>query len=250
MAASHTTIVVPCYNEGGRLEVSAFLEFAREHPSVRFLLVDDGSTDRTPAVLADLVSRAPEQFEWLRQPRNAGKAETVREGVLRAMAGGPRYVGYWDADLATPLREVPRFIAMLDAHPHLEACFGARVQLLGRVIERRAHRHYLGRVFATAASLTLGLPVYDTQCGAKLFRASRDVEDLFVRPFLTTWCFDVEVIARLAAQRRQSGRPGPRDIVYELPLDEWRDVAGSKVRPTDFFKAFAEILRIHREYLR
>jgi dolichyl-phosphate beta-glucosyltransferase len=250
MAASHTTIVVPCYNEGGRLEVSAFLEFAREHPSVRFLLVDDGSTDRTPAVLADLVSRAPEQFEWLRQPRNAGKAETVREGVLRAMAGGPRYVGYWDADLATPLREVPRFIAMLDAHPHLEACFGARVQLLGRVIERRAHRHYLGRVFATAASLTLGLPVYDTQCGAKLFRASRDVEDLFVRPFLTTWCFDVEVIARLAAQRRQSGRPGPRDIVYELPLDEWRDVAGSKVRPTDFFRAFAEILRIHREYLR
>jgi hypothetical protein len=71
--------------------------------------------------------------------------------------------------------------------------------MLGRDIRRSAFRHYAGRLFATFASLQLRLPVYDTQCGAKIFRATPEVVALFGRPFRLRWCFDVEVLSRFDA---------------------------------------------------
>jgi dolichyl-phosphate beta-glucosyltransferase len=245
----HTTIVVPCYNEAQRLDAQTFRDFAGAHPEVRFLFVNDGSTDDTGRLLQGLAQAEPGQFEYLEQPSNQGKAEAVRCGMLQAFEGGGRYAGYWDADLATPLTEVPRFVAALDAHPERELCFGARVQLLGRTIRRSSLRHYLGRVFATVASSMLQLPIYDTQCGAKLFRVSPPMAALFAERFCVNWTFDVEIIARLRRDRRAHGGSGPERVIYELPLDEWHDVAGSKVRPGDFVKALAEMLRIYRRYL-
>jgi hypothetical protein len=127
--------------------------------------------------------------------------------------------------------------------------FGARVRLLGRSIERSALRHYLGRMFATAASITLGLGIYDTQCGAKLFRASPAMQALFQEPFLTRWLFDVEILARLIHARRGTRLPQVEDIVYEFPLHEWHDVAGSKVRPGDFVRALFGLAMIYWHYL-
>ena len=242
-----TIIVVPCYNEARRLSVHAFRAFAAADPRVRFLFVDDGSTDETMQVLSRLVAAAPDRFQTIVQPANRGKAEAVRVGMLNAFDGGARYAGYWDADLATPLSEIPRFIDALDAHPEREICFGSRVQLLGREIQRRAFRHYVGRLFATAASLTVRLPVYDTQCGAKLFRVSPAMRALFAEPFLGRWTFDVEIIARMTQQCAGESRR-PYDLMYELPLDEWRDIDGSKVRPLDFFAALIELGLIRRRY--
>jgi dolichyl-phosphate beta-glucosyltransferase len=243
-----TTIVVPCFNEARRLSVDTFRAFATTEPRVRFLLVDDGSTDETARVLAGLEGGAPSRFRTIMLPSNRGKAEAVRAGMLSAFDSGSRYAGYWDADLATPLSEIPRFISTLDAHPQRDICLGSRVQLLGRAIQRRASRHYIGRLFATAASRTLSLPVYDTQCGAKLFRVAPSMRALFAQPFLGRWTFDVEIIARLTRQC-VTGDRRPCDVMYELPLDEWRDVDGSKVRPLDFLKALIELNRIRRRYL-
>jgi dolichyl-phosphate beta-glucosyltransferase len=171
-------------------------------------------------------------------PRNVGKAEAVRRGVLLAFDADPDYIGYWDADLATPLEAIPALCELLDARPDLEMVWGARVRLLGRAIERSPLRHYLGRMFATAASVVLGMGVYDTQCGAKLFRASPAIRSLFQKPFLTKWLFDVEILARLLQARRGTQLPRAEDIIYEFPLYEWHDVAGSKVKAWDFAKAF------------
>ena len=242
-----TTMVVPCYNEARRLPVDAFREFAAAEPRVRFLFVDDGSTDETSHVLSRLAAAAPDRVHAIVQRTNRGKAEAVRIGMLSAFASGGRYAGYWDADLATPLSEIPRFINVLDAHAERDICFGARVQLLGRAIHRRQHRHYIGRLFATAASLALRLPVYDTQCGAKLFRVSAAMHALFVEHFLGRWTFDVEIVARLAQQCARDGRR-PCDVIYELPLDEWRDIDGSKVHPLDLVTALIELGRIRRLY--
>ena len=242
-----TAIVVPCYNEAERLALDEYRKFSLVHPHVEFLFVDDGSRDRTLETLRALQERDPCHFHVLSLPSNRGKAEAVRRGMLYVLSNGARYAGYWDADLATPLAEIPRFIEVLSCGH--DACFGSRVRLLGRSIARSPARHYLGRIFATAASHILNLPVYDTQCGAKLFRASPHTRALFEEPFCVNWTFDVELIARMQtvfALDAQGLEASQR--IYELPLDEWRDVAGSNVKPTDFVKGIHELTRILYKY--
>ena len=242
-----TSIVIPCYNEEARLCAMDFERFAAEHSDVRFLFVDDGSTDATLDLLQEMASRCT-ALSVVSHSANLGKAEAVRRGLTEVFAAGAIYAGYWDADLATPLREIPRFVETLDSHPELEVLFGSRVQLLGRTIERKASRHYLGRIGATAISLALGLRVYDTQCGAKLFRVSSNSQALFAEPFHSRWLFDVEIVARMNQARRESRGPDPANVIREIPLWEWHDAPGSKVGPLDFFRSLLELLQIRRRY--
>ncbi len=245
---SDTVIVVPCYNEAERLPVEAFQEFVRRTHGIRFLFVDDGSTDATSGVLRALKASAPGSFDVHALAANAGKGEAIRHGILAALGSDPDYVGFWDADLATPLDAIPEFRGVLDGRPDIEMAFGARVRLLGRAIRRNRLRHLLGRLFAVTASLFLRVDIYDTQCGAKLFRVTPDLRALFQEPFATRWIFDVEIIARLMRARTGKERPQVRDIVYEVPLSEWRDAAGSKIKARDFVIAIFGMIEICRKY--
>jgi glycosyltransferase involved in cell wall biosynthesis len=243
-------VVIPCYNEEKRLDVATFETFVRSEPDVELLFVDDGSTDRTREVLERLCVDGAGRVRMYLLERNSGKAEAVRRGMLQLLEGDARYVGYWDADLATPIDDVPRFARLLDDRPECEIVFGARVKLLGRRVERKLWRHYFGRVFATVVSVMLRLPVYDTQCGAKLFRVTPDLKALFAAPFLSTWVFDVEIIARLSAARGKGGSRAAENVIYEYPLAQWVDVRGSKLRARDFAKAIYDLTRIYFAYLR
>ncbi|HET9513330.1 MAG TPA: glycosyltransferase [Gemmatimonadales bacterium] len=240
-----TVVVVPCYNEAARLPTQRFEEFLSRHPDLGFLFVNDGSSDGTLPLLREMAPRHPGgRLEVIDLPRNQGKAEAVRRGMLRAIEQSPRYVGFWDADLATPLEVLPEFISLLDTHDSLDWVIGARVRLLGRRIERHAARHYLGRIFATVASWSLGIAVYDTQCGAKLFRRSSELETILLRPFQSRWLFDVELIGRYLNVLRARGEPVPDRRIYEFPLHAWSDVKGSKLGPADFLKAAVELTGI------
>jgi glycosyltransferase involved in cell wall biosynthesis len=242
-----TVIVVPCWNEESRLPVARFEAFLAAEPDVGFVLVDDGSTDRTRERLRTLETAAPGRVRLLPLDANRGKAEAVRRGVLEALKGEPRFVGFWDADLATPLGEILDFRRLLESRPEVEIVLGARVRLLGREIRRSALRHYLGRLSASWIALALGLRVYDTQCGAKLFRNGPRLAPLFREPFLSAWLFDVEILARWIAQ---AGGAGARGALYEYPLAEWADVGGSKLRPGAYLRAAVDLIRIRRRYLR
>jgi hypothetical protein len=156
-------------------------------------------------------------------------------------------IGYWDADLATPLQSINDFIPVLDNNNNaVVLVMGARIKLLGRNIQRQALRHYLGRLFASCASLVLGMPVYDTQCGAKLFRNSEEIAYAFSRPFSVNWTFDVEILARLKSLRRLNKKNNIESSIVEYPLQAWFHMSGSKVRPSDFFIAIGELIRIYR----
>jgi glycosyltransferase involved in cell wall biosynthesis len=243
-------VVIPCYDESTRLPAAAFKDFLREHAALSFVFVDDGSRDDTLALLRSLERVDPERVAVLALPENVGKAEAVRRGILRALEEEVDYVGFWDADLATPLAAIPEFLGILAARPELELAIGARVVLLGRRIERRALRHYLGRIAATAIALALRLRVYDTQCGAKLFRAGPTARALFRDPFVARWAFDVEILARLVRARRGGGLPPAEAVICEVPLAEWADVAGSKLRAGDYLRSGVDLLRIWWRYLR
>ncbi|HYK17966.1 MAG TPA: glycosyltransferase [Bryobacteraceae bacterium] len=240
-------IVVPCYNEAQRLPVERFREFM-EGSSVGFVFVDDGSRDQTLNVLEQLRHSHEDRVHVLQLKINQGKAEAVRRGINFALERAPSYTGYWDADLATPLDAIPRFIAVLEEHPNLDMVFGARVKLLGRNVRRRLARHYLGRVFATVVSVMLRLPIYDTQCGAKALRVRPEIRALFNKPFLSRWVFDVELLARYI--NGVGSADVAADRIYEYPLEEWQDVAASKVKGTDFVKAFRDVIRIYWNYMR
>jgi dolichyl-phosphate beta-glucosyltransferase len=237
-------IVVPCYNEAKRLDIERFRAF-NIGVDVQFLFVNDGSRDATMDVLNRLRDSDPARFAVLDLPRNGGKAEAVRQGMLAAMAGAPELIGFWDADLATPLEELPGFLNIFDTRPEIEMVFAARVRLLGREISRRPTRHYVGRVGATLIASSLGLAVYDTQCGAKIFRVTSTYQQLWATPFLSRWIFDVEIIARLVQLR---GRAAAAGAIYELPITRWKDVGGSKVKSTDFLRALADLRKIRRAY--
>jgi dolichyl-phosphate beta-glucosyltransferase len=239
-------IVVPCYNEAARLDVSRFAEYAARGEGVGLLFVDDGSTDATADLLAGLVLRMPGRIRALRLAANQGKSGAVRAGVLEALTGDAVFVGFWDADLATPLSAIGRFVSALEARPTLLGAIGARVKLLGTTIERSAARHYLGRLFATAASLVLGMAVYDTQCGAKLFRAGPLLEAAFAAPFRSRWAFDVELLARLDEASRRAGALPVEQTVIELALEEWRDVGGSKLHPLAMVRAGCDLALMRR----
>lgn len=243
-------LVVPCYNEAARLPVEELASFVLPADELRMLFVDDGSTDETHAVLEALVARDPERFSMLVLERNGGKSEAVRRGVLHALdgeVGDVDWVGYWDADLATPLEELERFCAVLREEADKDVVFGARVRLLGRHIDRKLHRHLYGRAFVTAVSTMLALPIYDTQCGAKLFRVGPDLRAAFDRPFLSRWIFDVEVLARLIDRYGARGQDLAQHIV-EVPLRRWSDVAGSKITSFDAARAAGELARIGLQY--
>jgi dolichyl-phosphate beta-glucosyltransferase len=241
----HLIIVVPCYDEETRLDLAAFRAFRLDGYRLEFCFVNDGSRDDTLGVLQRLHGESPERFTYVDQQPNAGKAEAVRRGVLAAAASNPDFIGFWDADLATPLRELPSFMEVFAARPEIAMVFAARVRLLGRQISRQTTRHYFGRVGATLISSSLGLAVYDTQCGAKLFRMSPELVEVFSRPFLSRWIFDVEIIARFV---RMWGRDRASRSIYELPIQAWHDVKGSKVKSHDFLRALRDLWKIHRAY--
>ena len=254
-----TRIIIPCYNEAKRLNQEAFLSALEKDVSLSFLFVNDGSRDETETILGLLKEKNPDQVEVMNLEKNSGKAEAVRLGILASLDDRFYNVGYWDADLATPLDEIEGFCRLLDSSD-VEMVIGSRVLLLGRRIERRAFKHYLGRIFATCASMLLGISVYDTQCGAKIFKNSTVLLQVFGKPFKVNWTFDVEMLARFSIAQKTSPLETSSRWV-EVPLAQWIDVRGSKVTFKDYIKGGFEFCtlfyyirtparKIYEEYLK
>lgn len=241
-------LVIPCYNEEKRFPAEAFSTSLEELPDLSLLFVDDGSKDGTANVLHAFCAEHPGRAEILVLARNGGKAEAVRQGMLKAADDGGDfdYFGYFDADLAIPLDEAFLFFAFLQNRRPAFILSG-RVKLLGTTrIDRFLYRHLLGRTFATLVSSVIGLPVYDTQCGAKLVRADM-AHMLFEHPFMTRWLFDIELLYRCIVH---FGRAHVEENVAEVPLRRLRDPGGSSVSLMHALRMPIELLRVRRAYSR
>ncbi len=236
-------IVIPCYNEEKRLNASGLIDFIKQN-DINFCLVNDGSKDNTIELLNIVREESEGKAEILNLKSNSGKAEAVRKAFLDILGKGKfDFIGYFDADLSAPLEEIFNLLQPFKIKDYYFV-FGSRVKIIGKEIIRKAYRHYLGRVFATAASFILQMPVYDTQCGAKIFNA-KTVNGIFEERFVSKWFFDIEIFLRYI--RKYTLDNIMRNIL-EVPLDRWEDKGGTKLKLWDFLRVPVELIRIKMKY--
>ena len=131
------------------------------------------------------------------------------------------FIGFWDADLATPLDEIPSFMRHFEERPHIKAVIGSRWPHLGGNIQRNQARKLTGWIAKSIIRRILKAQVWDTQCGAKIFSRSL-AKEIFDSPFRTKWLFDIELLMRIGCRRLS-------DLAVEHPVHAWSDVPGSKV---------------------
>ena len=189
-----TCIIIPCYNEESRFPTDEFLNFIKSNNFIEFCFVNDGSTDKTLTILNQLKNDFPNitVFNLL---ENKGKAEAIRYAVLNIDHTKYDYLGYLDADLYTSIDEMKRLTTFIT--PNIKFIMGSRIKKLGSFIKRNPFRHIFGRVLATFVStFILKIPVYDTQCGAKLIATPLALE-LFKESFVSRWLFDIELLLRV-----------------------------------------------------
>jgi len=211
------SVVIPCFNEERRLPptlgaIRAYLR--RQNIRAELVLVDDGSRDGTLALMRAEAARHPEVRVVAVYP-NRGKGRAVVEGV-RVARGEQILIS--DADLSTPIEELPKLQAALDRGA--DVAIGSRAAPGAREIDQPLHRQLMGKTFNRLVQ-TLVLPGFrDTQCGFKLFRgevAHRLFRDLVTEGF----AFDVEVLVRAV----DAGW-----TVEEVPV-RWFNAGASTVTP-------------------
>ena len=239
-----TTLVVPCYNEAERLNIMAFLTALDQNPLLRFVFVNDGSQDETLTRLKSLKGLRPEKITVVDLAQNSGKAEAVRQGLTTALDApiqDPKnhMVGYWDADLATPLYAVDDLLRVAKRLPDLQVIFGSRRNMIGHKIDRTFMRRLVSKLCSSMASMAVRLPLGDTQCGAKLLRATPEVRQALAKPFTASWLFDVELFTRIAQQLET-----PAKAFFEYPLTQWDEVPGSKVTTRAIARAGLVMVRL------
>jgi glycosyltransferase involved in cell wall biosynthesis len=234
-------LVIPCLRESGRL--GYFLQdLANEFqadPIVDILVVDDGSDLEEQRNLAALVAPFAERWQFVSEPlflsKNLGKGGAVREGWKNQR--GARWLVFADADGSCSAAELKRLMRIAqDSAQTDRAWFACRVRMLGRDIDRKFHRHAIGRVYASIVTTVLQIPVYDSQCGLKIVGC--DAYEA-VSPLLEVsgFAFDVELLAALV----DSGLS-----VEEVPID-WREHAGGKVRLVrDSWRMLRDTLRLQK----
>ena len=206
------SIVVPAYNEAGRIAETVETLCARVPAMAadcEIRVVDDGSEDGT-AALVEAIARRDPRVVLQREPHR-GKGSAVKAGMLAA-TGDLRFM--CDADLSMPVHELPRFLELVPSR--CDIAIGSREGLGARRVGEPSYRHVLGRVFNNAVKAALLPGVDDTQCGFKLFTADA-IEQVFPRTTIDGWAFDVEV---LYIARRRNLR------IAEVPIEwHYRDLS-------------------------
>src|SRR5688572_5989899 len=232
------SIVVPAYNEGARLGKSlrAICTYLNEkHPGAELIVVDDGSTDDTAtAARAELADSGSVKASVISYQSNLGKGRAVRLGLLASRGDIALFT---DADLSTPITEIPKLIEPISSGES-DLTFGSRAldrSLIG--VHQPWRREQGGRVFNLLVRLATGLPFWDTQCGFKAFRMSV-CRPLIEGATIDRFGFDVELLYL-------AYRAGLR--LKEIPV-RWDHAEGSKVNvASDSLKMLSEVGRIRQQ---
>lgn len=233
------SIIIPAYNEERRLPptLDRIMGFLHAQPyAAEVLVVENGSTDRTSAVVEEFIAGQGEvdngpQIRLLHSSQ--GKGAAVKFGMLAAQ-GDYRFI--CDADLAMPIEEIARFLPPTLKRGSFDVAIASREAAGAVRYDEPFYRHTMGRVFNWLVRIMAVPGIQDTQCGFKMFTREAALL-LFPLQRLDGWSFDVEVlyIARLYHLR-----------LVEIPI-RWYYQTDSRVRPVqDTINMVRELLKIRR----
>jgi glycosyltransferase involved in cell wall biosynthesis len=230
------SIVVPAFNEEARIgeTIRRIERFMETLPyATDLIIVDDGSRDATARVVQQL------QFPRLRlilNPQNHGKGHAVRQGVLEATGD---YVLFSDADLSAPIEELNKLLSVALAE-NADVVVGSRGLDRTYIEKHQSSMRELGGIFFNVmVRYSLGLGIYDTQCGFKLFKRST-MAPILRKQTINGFGFDPEILFL-------ASRNGLK--IIEVPV-RWSHVEGSKVRfSRDAVRMFGDLVRIRWNHL-
>jgi dolichyl-phosphate beta-glucosyltransferase len=233
MSKPYLSIVIPAYDEALRIRttlenVLGFL--AQKRYGWELIVVDDGSTDGTAPLLAELAARCP-RAHILRNERNRGKGFSVRRGVLEARG---EFILFTDADLSSPIEELEQLFEALGS-ARADAAIGSRAlkrELVGR--RQSYFRDYSGRVFNLLVRRLTGLKFRDTQCGIKLFRRD-STRRAFQLQRSTGFGFDAELLFLI---EHTGGR------IVEVPVRWYNDPATKVHFVRDSMRMVQDLIRL------
>lgn len=238
-------IVIPCYNESSRMDLTRFIEYAKEDKEITLCLVNDGSSDPTRSTLAWIKNMVHENVHILHVEDNAGKANAVRTGALFLYRETEvETIGFLDADLSTSFEEYKGLSDEMEQSDGTQVVFGSRNMGGESNIERNPLRKMVSDMIRILIFMITRLKIADTQCGAKVFDRKL-IPMIYTNPFFSRWLFDVEIILRL---KKTIGKQQFRSIFKEKPLNEWVHMEGSKLNLKDSVMIPLNLLQIWWEY--
>ncbi len=240
-----TGIIIPCYNEAKRLNVTAFVNFIQKENNYHLCFVNDGSKDRTIDVLKEIQSLSPQNVSVIDMKKNSGKAAAVRAGARYLYSRGDiKFIGFIDADLSTDFKDFDGLLKTLKTSNKLSMVFGSRAKDASEGIKKDGMRALFSKIIKMLVFFILRLPIEDTQCGAKVFRAEL-VPVLFKRNFFSRWLFDVEMFLRM---KKHYGKVIILNKIYEQPLQRWVHMEDSKLGIKDSLEIPYRLLSIWFNY--
>src|ERR1700693_6388 len=230
------SVAIPCFNEAARIgdTVRSTLDYlSAESPDSELIVVNDGSTDATSTIVREALAEAKIQTHLLENFPNRGKGAGVRACLLAPTTPSGLF---FDADLSTPLGEIPKVIEPI-ARGDVDLAFGSRALDRGLIgTHQPSRREQAGRVFNLIVRIATGMPFWDTQCGFKAFRL--DVcRPILEKAHTIGFAFDVELLFL-------AHRAGLR--LREIPV-RWNHAEGSKVRVIhDSLRMLREVIALRR----
>ena len=242
-----TAIIIPCYNEANRINKVAFENFINDSENYHLCFVNDGSKDETLDVLKQIQQTNHDKVTVIDMKRNSGKAAAVRAGARYLYNREDiENVGFIDADLSTDFED---FIALDDSlkrNTTLKMVFGSRAKDNGGDgIKKDPMRALFSKIIKMCVFLILGLPIEDTQCGAKVFRKDL-IPVIYATNFLSKWLFDVEMFIRL--KKHMGGKDAVMQVIQEQALNRWVHVEDSKLGLKDSLEIPVRLLVIWFNY--